>query len=59
MAYSYTLKKPTLKTRSKIALLNLIHKKASDLLELSHVDAVGSLSAAEWLQLAATIKKEF
>ena len=59
MAYSYTLKKPALKTRSKIALLNLIHHKASDLLELSHVDAAGSLSAAEWLQLAATIKKEF
>ena len=59
MAYSYTLKKSALKTRSKIALLNLIHNKASDLLELSHVDAAGSLSAAEWLQLAATIKKEF
>jgi len=59
MAHSYAIKKTTLKTRSKIALLNLIHHKASDLLELSHVDAVGSLSAAEWLQLAATIKKEF
>jgi len=59
MAYSYAIKKPALKTRSKIALLNLIHHKASDLLELSHVDAAGSLSAAEWLQMAATIKKEF
>jgi|5_EtaG_2_1085323.scaffolds.fasta_scaffold68742_3 hypothetical protein len=59
MAYSYAIKKSTLKTRSKIALLNLIHHKASDLLELSHVDAAGSLSAAEWLQMAATIKKEF
>ena len=46
-------------SRHKMAVLNLLNQKVNDLKELSHVDAVGAPTTAEWLLIAKFIKGNF
>ena len=63
MSLSYTLnqqkKAPRMVSRHKMAVLNLCNQKVNDLKELSHVDAVGAPTTAEWLLIAKFIKGNF
>ena len=63
MSLSYTLNQqktaPRMSSRHKMAVLNLLNQKVTDLKELSHIDAVGAPTTGEWLLIAKFIKGNY
>ena len=46
-------------SRHKMAVLNLLNQKITDLKELSHVDADGAPTTGEWLAIINFVNRNF